>query len=222
MTTDESSRDKILDAALPRIAFEGWSHATLRAAADEVGADRITLDRAFPRGAVDALGHFWRRADQSMADGLASMDLDSMRVRDRIAVAVKLRVNAWSDHREAVRHALGLQALPRYSAPGLRALYHTVDEIWHTAGDQSTDFNFYTKRLLLAGVITSTLLYWLDDHSEGSEESWRFLERRLADVMTIQKTRANLEKRFAGVGPLLTRFSRFGRFCRPAGAGKGV
>jgi len=219
MTTDETWRDAILDAALPRVAFEGWSPAMLRAAAKTAGADRIALDRAFPRGISDALEYFWQRADRAMLDGLATMDLGSMRIRDRIAVAVKLRFNAWSDCREAVRHALGLQALPRYGGPALRALYHTVDEIWHQAGDQSTDFNFYTKRLLLAGVITSTLLYWLDDRSEGSEESWRFLERRLADVMTIQKTRANLEKRLAGIG---TKMKRASPFTPPFGVGKGV
>lgn len=36
-----------------------------------------------------------------------------------------------------------------------------VDDIWYWAGDRSTDFNWYTKRALLAGIYTSTgLLIW--------------------------------------------------------------
>ena len=47
------------------------------------------------------------------------------------------------------------------------------------------DFNFYTKRALLAAVVSTTTLYWLDDMTDGCEGSWKFLDRRLADVMNI-------------------------------------
>ena len=55
------------------------------------------------------------------------------------------------------------------------------------AGDRSTDFNFYTKRGLLAGVYAATTLYWLDDRSPGFEATQAFLDRRLADVMAIPR-----------------------------------
>ena len=39
--------------------------------------------------------------------------------------------------------------------------------MWRIAGDTSTDFNHYTKRMTLGAVYGSTLLVWLDDQSEG-------------------------------------------------------
>ena len=74
----------------------------------------------------------------------------------------------------------------------MRLLYKTVDAMWYAAGDTSTDFNFYTKRATLAGVYSSTLLYWLNDRSEGNEATWSFLDRRIEDVMRFEKWKADL------------------------------
>ena len=76
----------------------------------------------------------------------------------------------------------------RYHAPlALKLLYRTVDAIWYAAGDNATDFNFYTKRALLAGVYSSTVLYWLNDKSAGCADSWSFLDRRIDEVMQVPK-----------------------------------
>src|SRR4029077_14179482 len=89
--------------------------------------------------------------------------------------------------REAARRALALLALPLNAGLGLKLLYRTVDAMWYAAGDTSADFNFYTKRAILAGVYSSTLLYWLNDRAEGSEATWSFLDRRIDDVMKFEK-----------------------------------
>ena len=96
-------------------------------------------------------------------------------------------------HREALRHVLSFLALPQNAPLGLKCLYRTVDAMWRAAGDTATDYNFYTKRMLLSGVYGSTLLYWLDDESADYEDSWAFLDRRIADVMTIEKTKGRLK-----------------------------
>jgi ubiquinone biosynthesis protein COQ9 len=108
-----------------------------------------------------------------------------MKVRERIAAAVRLRLEAMAPHREAVRRTVALHMLPLYAHHGLRSLYATVDAVWRGIGDTSTDFNFYTKRLLLAGVLSSTTLFWLNDRSEGHQATWGFLERRIGEVLKI-------------------------------------
>ncbi len=104
-----------------------------------------------------------------------------------MALGVKTRLAILLPHREAVRRALAVLALPQNLPLGAKLLYEAVDTIWHGAGDASTDFNFYTKRGLLAGVYVSTTLYWLDDRSEGTTASEAFLARRLADVLTLPR-----------------------------------
>ena len=90
-------------------------------------------------------------------------------------------------HREAVRRGLSLLALPQYAPVATRLLYRTVDAMWYAAGDTSTDYNFYSKRALLAGVYSATLLYWLNDKSDGFEATWAFLDRRVANVLQVPK-----------------------------------
>ena len=107
---------------------------------------------------------------------------------DRVATAVRVRLEALGPHREAVSRGLAFLALPHNAALGTRCLYRTVDAIWYAAGDTATDYNFYTKRLLLAGVYTSTLLFWLNDRSEGYAQTWAFLDRRIGEVMRIGGT----------------------------------
>ncbi len=181
----EKLRGELLQASLAHVAFDGWSRTTLRAAARDLDVDPVLAFNAFPGGEAELIEAFSTWADHRMLDALAERDLAAMRVRERIAVAVRLRLELLDPYREAVRRGLAFLALPPNAAVGLKCLYRTVDAIWYAAGDRATDYNFYTKRLLLAGVYSSTLLYWLDDASEGYEQTWAFLERRIAEVLKV-------------------------------------
>lgn len=189
-----SIRDDILLAALPHIAFDGWSSRTLRQAAKDAGHEASLAERAFPGGPVALVEHFNAYADRQMAEALASRDVTGMRLRDKIALAVRLRLEPWDNDREAVRRGIGLLALPGNAGVAARITYRTVDAIWYAVGDGSTDFSFYTKRALLAAVYSATVLYWLDDRSETADETWNFLSRRLDDVLRLPKLMSRLSK----------------------------
>jgi ubiquinone biosynthesis protein COQ9 len=109
-------------------------------------------------------------------------------------LAVRLRLTANAAHREAIRRALAILAMPIHAPLAARLLYATVDAIWYALGDRSTDYNFYTKRMLLAGVYSATVLYWLNDKSAENTETWDFLDRRIADVMRIPQAMGRLGK----------------------------
>jgi ubiquinone biosynthesis protein COQ9 len=176
----------IIQAAIPLVPFDGWAQATLNAAALAAGYKKTDAIRVFPGGAVDAAEQFLRSYDAAMLDTLAGYHLPTMKIRQRIATAVRLRLEAMEPAREAVRKAVALLAQPFHVHRALKGLYATTDAIWHATGDTSTDFNFYTKRLLLAGVYSTTFIYWLDDKNPGHEDTWAFLDRRIEDVMKIE------------------------------------
>lgn len=186
-------RDELLAAALSHIAFDGWSAAALEAGARDLGTGGDAARAAFPRGAGQALAHFSRWADREMTAAFEQIDTSGLRVHEKVMLCVELRLNALAPHREAVRRGLTWLALPTNAALGARLLYRTVDDIWYAAGDRSADFSFYTKRGLLAGVVASTTLYWLDDRSEDFDDTHDFLERRIADVMRLYKARRGAE-----------------------------
>jgi ubiquinone biosynthesis protein COQ9 len=181
----DDAREKLLDAILPNVPFDGWTHKALSAGAADLDLDPLELDRLFPGGPADVIECFSARADRQMLQGLEGLELESMRVRDKVAAAVRLRLEALEPHREAVQRGLTFLGLPPNGALGLRCLYRTVDAVWHGIGDRSVDYNFYSKRLLLSGVYSSTLLYWLNDGSEDHQATWAFLDRRIGEVLKI-------------------------------------
>jgi len=133
------------------------------------------------------------RADLRTVAALEAVGADGLKIRDRIKLAVRTRIEQTVGGKESVRRGVAMLALPFNAGLALKLLYRTVDAIWYGAGDTSTDFNFYTKRATLAGVYSSTLLYWLNDRSEGNEASWSFLDRRIDDVMRFEKLKARIQ-----------------------------
>ncbi|MCC6469517.1 MAG: COQ9 family protein [Alphaproteobacteria bacterium] len=197
MTDRESEpdiRDTIIDKALPHVAFDGWTVTALAAGARDAGLDAARAELAFPNGVIEAIRHFSQRLDQRMLDALAQRDLKAMKIRQRIAAAVMARLELAQPHREAVRRSLAVLALPHNAPVALGLLYRTVDAMWHAAGDTATDFNFYTKRGLLAGVVSATTIYWLNDDSEGQADTRHFLDRRIAEVMEVPKLLGRIGK----------------------------
>jgi ubiquinone biosynthesis protein COQ9 len=184
----DAVRAAIVDSTLPHVPFDGWTQAALQNGAEDAGFDKVMALRVFPGGPVEAVEFWSQLTDRRMLAALEQRDLASLKVRERIATAIRLRLEQTAGHREAVRRALSLLAMPLNAGKGPALLWRTVDAIWYAAGDTATDFNFYTKRALLAAVYSSTLLTWLDDRSPGLEESWAFLDRRIADAMRLPQT----------------------------------
>ena len=189
----EETRARLLDAALPHVVFDGWTRATLEAATAESGVDAGLARLAFPRGGIDLALAFHDWIDRELAEELARTDLSGLRIRERITHCLRRRFELVADHREAVRRGVALLALPIYAAEGARAVWRTADIIWNACGDTATDYNWYTKRMILSSVHSAVLLYWLGDQSPGFERTWAFLDRRIEDVMRFEKTKARLQ-----------------------------
>ena len=107
------------------------------------------------------------------------------RVPEKIKKIIMIRLNLCQKYKEAVRSSISLTAIPLNAKKSLNILYRTCNSMWRIAGDKSVDFSFYTKRISLAAVYTSTLLFWLNDDSKDNVETEFFLERRLKDISKI-------------------------------------
>lgn len=190
--SEDPIKARVLDAALAHVPFDGWSEATLRAAIADSGVAPGLARALFPRGGVDLALAYHQRGDDEMAAKLATLPLGTMSFRDRVAKAIRLRLDL-SD-RELARRGATLFALPIHAADGARAVWGTADRIWTALGDRSTDFSWYSKRASLSGVYASTVLYWLGDESHDHQLTWEFLDRRLDQVMQFGKFRKSLQE----------------------------
>lgn len=210
--TDPS--DKILDAACMHVPFDGWSEASFVAAAADADVPMADARALFPRGAVDLAVAFHKRGDAALANTLETADLSTMRFRDRVAHAVRLRLEVVEDDKEAVRRGATLFALPMHAADGAKLVWNTADTIWTGLGDSSDDLNWYTKRATLSGVYSSVVLYWLGDTSEGHSATWDFLDRRIDNVMMIEQVKARVRDN-AMLKPLTEGLARFAGMVKP-------
>lgn len=184
-------KDQLLDAALDHVPFDGWSEATFQAAVRDAAVDSTMAKAVCPRGAVDLAIAYHHRGDALMLERLATADLSEMRFRDRIAAAVRFRLEAVGD-KEAVRRGTTLFALPTHAGDGAKLIWGTVDAIWTALGDTSDDVNWYTKRATLGTVYSATVLYWLGDTELDHAPTWEFLDRRIDNVMQIEKLKAQV------------------------------
>lgn len=194
MDTDNSmhaAAERILDAALLHVPFDGWTDTSFRAALTDSGIDMGLAKAIYPRAGLDLALAYHRRGDRLMQERLAQTDLSALRYRDRIATAIRYRLEAVDD-KEAVRRGTTLFALPPHAADGARAIWGTADAIWTALGDTSEDINWYSKRTTLAAVYSATVLFWLGDDSSDHQATWDFVDRRINDVMQIEKIKAGL------------------------------
>lgn len=187
------SLDALLDAALPHVAFDGWSPATFTAACEDAGLSNAEAQVLAPRGAIDLAVAFHRRGDAAMVVKLGETDLAGMRFREKVATALRLRLAEMPD-REAVRRATTLFSLPMHAGEGAKLIWETADHIWTALGDTSRDGNWYSKRAILSGVWGSTVLYWLGDDSPGFADTHTFIDRRIEDVMRFEQLKGQLRE----------------------------
>lgn len=192
-----AARAAILRATLVHVPFDGWSAAALAAGIRDAAVPAHLGRLAFQGGLAELAEYYSRVADERMLAALDDAALGTMKLRQRIAHVVRLRLTQAEPEREAVRALMSWLALPGNQAEGARLLYRAVDAMWHGVGDTSTDFNFYTKRAMLAAVLAATVLYWLADDSDGREATWAFLDRRIDDVMGVEKAKARVREAMA-------------------------
>lgn len=203
--TPEELRSPLLDAMLAHVPFDGWTSKALENAAADISISKEMAELSFPGSAIEMLEVHLDNANLLLAEKLATLDLPSMKIRDRITMAVRTRLEQNADTRETVRRGLFTLALPQNLALGSKALWNSADTMWRAAGDTSTDHNWYTKRATLSAVYSAVLLFWLNDDSEGYADTWAFLDRRIEDVMKIETAKYKLRQSRANL-PSLSRF----------------
>lgn len=195
MTPDEM-RLPILKAVMAHVPFDGWSEQAIVAGLGDIGVSRAYAKLSFPEGAADLVDAYLKNIDQEMMQVLNKLPVESMRIRERITKAVRVRMDINAGNREIVARTVTFLALPHNTPLSVKSLWRTADQMWRWAGDRATDYNHYTKRVILSGVYSSTLLYWLNDDSENYSDTWAFLDRRIENVMQFEKLKAKGIKLF--------------------------
>jgi ubiquinone biosynthesis protein COQ9 len=183
-------RERLALAVGENAVFDGWTAKAVESAAAQLGIDAAQARAAFPKHKPAMIDAYIQGVDREMEKRLPPANLQAMKIRERIRALVWTRVEIMGSAREAVRSALSVLAMPQNLALAARIGWRSADLMWRLAGDTSTDFNHYTKRMTLGAVYGSTLIAWIDDGSEAWIETADFLDRRIDNVMQFEKWKA--------------------------------
>ena len=182
----------IADAA----AFDGWSMAAVKSAAQAHGVPEAVAALAFAgdgSGPAMAMISAWAaHIDAAMAVALPPETLAAMPVRERIRALVRFRLNAAKGREEAVSRAMAVMAMPGNVAQAAKLGWRSADVMWRLAGDMAADYNHYTKRATLGALYAASLAVFAGDHSEDKAETLAFLDRRIEGVMRFEKAKARI------------------------------
>jgi ubiquinone biosynthesis protein COQ9 len=213
----EMTLDELREALAPLIpanaAFDGWADKALALTAEQFGVPPERARLAFPNGAIQMIDAWFEAIDRTMTQAWPPERIASLKMRERIRALVSHRIETINPNKEALRRAFAILAQPQNAMAAARFAWRAADRMWRLAGDTATDFSHYSKRGILAALYTSTMLIFLDDGSEGLSDTQGFLDRRIEDVMRIERLKAQ----WRGSGERLPSLSRFlGRLRYPA------
>ena len=186
----DETEGRLLSAALPRVATYGWTRRLVTAAAKDIGLTAADAELLLPGGARDLAALLARRHDAVALAALAQVDPAALKIRERVRQAVLARCAAAVADGEATRRWCGFLALPANMPLGLRLTWASADGLWRWAGDTATDENHYSKRVLLAEILISTLAV---QQALGANAAAAHLDGRIEGVMAFERWKGGLK-----------------------------
>lgn len=187
-----ATEQQVLDAAVALASSEGWSRRMAMMAGAACGLTPGEMELLLPRGPQDLAALLSRRHDARALTVLAGLDPATLKIRDRIRRAVEARLDAAAVDEPAVRRCAGFLALPASLPLAGRLAWEAADALWRWAGDTATDENHYSKRALLAGILTAALAVRL---ASGRDAALAFVDRRIGEVMAFETWKATTKVR---------------------------
>ncbi len=195
---DDETLDDLRLRLVPLVAanagFDGWTVKAVDMAAEQAGIDKDIAALAFKDGPVSMISAWFASVDAAMLARFTPEALAAMKIRVRITALVEARLTLLAPHREALRRAQAILAMPQNVSKATQLGWHAADVMWRAAGDTAVDYNHYTKRATLGTVYAATLLTFVNDESEDFAETRAFLGRRIEDIMRFEKAKAKLRE----------------------------
>ncbi|MFT6106509.1 MAG: ubiquinone biosynthesis protein COQ9 [Rickettsiales bacterium] len=179
------NKQKILNHFLESCLLEDWSEKALEEAFEKSEIDIKFLPFIFENGVAEIADLFIKNIDEKMLEKAKYLDFDAMKIRDKIKNLVKIRLDLNQEFKPQIQKLINFYSQPMNSRLALKNSYKAADLMWKIAGDNATDFNYYSKRIILAKIYIRTLSCFAKDGSENSQKTLDLLDKEIEKVMKI-------------------------------------
>ncbi len=189
-----NKRVKILKFAKNIVAEEGLTTKTLKNISKKYNLDIYELNLLFPDGKNDLLKFALEQLNIDLENYCKKLDLIRLPIHKRIRKILLSKIYIMDKEKKFYRKIFLNLLIPKKNFSLPIKLYKSVDQIWFIAGDTSVDFNFYTKRLILAGIYLRVILFFFNNNNQNMLEN--LLDSSLKRVSKIPelKTKLNIFK----------------------------
>ncbi|KAK7363319.1 hypothetical protein VNO77_05458 [Canavalia gladiata] len=184
----EDQKARVLHASLPHVIKLGWTEAALIAGARDVGLSPSIVG-SLSRKEAALIEFFMDECLQRLVDKIDSdKSLKNLTPSDCISKLIRFRLEMQAPYISTWPQALSIQAQPANVPTSFKQRAMLMDEIWHAAGDNASDIDWYAKRTILGGIYSTTEIYMLTDSSPDFRDTWAFLDARVKDAFDLKKT----------------------------------
>ena len=199
VNTSKEVRVDILQAMLPIVVFDGWNQKSLRASIKSINLPEGSEELYFPEGALEVIRFWHDQMNEFVKSNLESLNKSEMKIREQVTAGVLSALESIGSNEEAMRRAIIRLSLPDAAVQGPTYLWSLADSIWRAIGDRSTDYNYYTKRTILAGVLGSTITVWISDSDQNKVKTKLFLDARISNVMSFEKSKFKIVEKINNI-----------------------
>ena len=183
-------RNNIYKEAKLTVLKYGWNENLFDNIANESVFSYEEIYALFPEGYSSIIQMYLEEIDRVMTKESKKINLIRLKTHERIRELCILRLNIMAKEKNLISKTFLHLLLPSNYKFSLKNLYNTVDQMWFLAGDNSTDFNFYSKRIILASIYTSTIIHFINN--DNMDETLFLLDKLLRKVSKIPKVKSNI------------------------------
>ena len=196
-------RLEVLKFAKIFVSEKGLTKNSLENVSKLYGLDINETELLFPEGNIDFIKFTLEQLNKELEEYCRKIDLIRLPVHKRIKRVLLSKISLMNKNKLFYRSIFFNLLVPKKNLSLSSQLYNSVDQIWFIAGDSSTDFNFYTKRLILSAIYSRIMLYFFNNNNQDELED--ILDDSLQRVSKIPKIKSKL-KIFTGYFPKLAKF----------------
>ncbi|MCT4635893.1 MAG: COQ9 family protein [Rickettsiales bacterium] len=189
----------ILTDFLKNAPFDRWSYSNLKKSAEDCGFSEGYTELLFPKGIKSLTEYFHQLMNKQMEEEYLKGPIPS-KISDKIAWLIELKLKAYSSYRLAIPSLMQYNLIPINICQSQKFIWQSCSRMWYLAGDNSTDYNHYTKRAILEYVYSTSLMFWLSDESPNYIDTKEFIAKKIKQVLGIGKWKESALRFFRKLG----------------------
>ena len=184
-------RQVVLRFAKEFVSEKGLTKNCLENISKNYGLNIDETDLLFPQGNIDLIKFALEQLNNDLEVYCRQIDLIRLPIHKRIRKVLLSKISLMNKDKPFYRSIFLNSLIPKKNFSLSSQLYNSVDQLWFIAGDSSTDFNFYTKRLILSGIYSRVMLFFFNNNNQ--EELENILDESLKRVSKIPEIKSKLK-----------------------------